>query len=130
MRVEDTCPPIGTEFDWDIAEILEGSSCDLGDFGLGDWDILLADKRNDEDYPLIRASIERWGFIRPLTAYYDESGALAFGDGHHRLAAAIDLGLTSVPVRIYEGTAIAEDSGAWDSDCTIEAIAAVEVFDY
>jgi len=114
MRVDTTVPAEGTEFDWDIAEIMERDSCDVcSDYG-DDWEIALDGKRMDSNYEDVLTSIKRWGFLRPLTAYVGTDGLLHFGDGHHRLAAAIDLGMTTVPVRVYEDTHIAEDSGEWD----------------
>lgn len=54
---------------------------------------LLHRKRLDEDYPLIRDSLRDRGWVMPIHVY-DRTVT----DGHHRIAAAIDLGLGSVPV--------------------------------
>lgn len=127
MRVNDTVPATGTTFDWDIAEILERESIDVrlefayGDPSLDDyWEERLNDKRMDRHYDDVVESIKRWGFIRPLTAREGKDGMLHFGDGHHRLAAAIDLGMTFVPVKVcrsqkhgYDSELVARDSGSW-----------------
>jgi hypothetical protein len=76
------------------------------------WDACLETKRQDDHYPDIVDSIRAFGFIRPLTARLVDSN-LEFGDGHHRLAAAIDLGLTTVPVKVFRDWAVAKDSGSW-----------------
>ena len=61
-------------------------------------------------------SIQEHGFVRPLTSRHDGQ-ELRLADGHHRLAAAIDLGMTTVPVKVYIATGwcwpIANDSGSW-----------------
>lgn len=107
---------------WESIEtIMLKDSIDHG--GPGKWDRLLEDKRADSHYEDVRLSIEERGFVRPLTALIREGGQdFSFGDGHHRLAAAIDLGLTMVPLEAfnedgpgYFGGAIANDSGDWNS---------------
>ena len=70
----------------------EGSASD-------DEDILtlaevLDEKRGDDQYYSVRESIAASGFTEPI--YSSDTCMLL--DGHHRLAAAIDLGYTSVPV--------------------------------
>lgn len=122
MRVNDTLPEGGTVIDWDIAEILERPSIDVD--WVQDWDSTLEDKRDDRNYRDIVTSIERWGFVRPLTAYIKQLGdkeELRFGDGHHRLAAAIELGMTTVPVEVFSGWKIATDSGSWNLSKGIDA---------
>lgn len=80
------------------------------------WGSSLARKRMDGHYEDVLESIRTRGFLRPLTAWPNDSeGQLQFGDGHHRLAAAIDLGMTTVPVKVYDGFKIANDSGDWYS---------------
>lgn len=90
------------------------------------WKNLLETKREDYHYDDVVASIEEHGFTRPLTAWRHEMGYLQFGDGHHRLAAAIDLGMTTVPVKVYERALIARDSGSWDSGEPIPTLEEVE----
>lgn len=80
------------------------------------WEGCLESKRADDQYPDIVDSIRAFGFIRPLTARINHEGILEFGDGHHRLAAAIDLGMSTVPVRVYRDWYIAADSGGWFMD--------------
>ena len=78
------------------------------------WDCVLDMKRNDDHYGDVVDSIAANGFVRPVTAWY-KLGELYFGDGHHRLAAAIDLGITTIPVEICLGMNIADDSGEWNA---------------
>lgn len=81
------------------------------------WEWMLDKKRDDEHYDDVLHSIRHNGFTRPLTASieYDTDGSpyLKFGDGHHRLAAAIDLGMKSVPVEVFRNNCFANDSGDW-----------------
>ena len=54
------------------------------------------------------------GFVRPLTAGINRyTQELTFGDGHHRLAAAMELRMETVPVLVAHDNHIAEDSGSW-----------------
>lgn len=50
--------------------------------------------------------------MRPLDADI-EMGELRLSDGHHRLAAAIDLDMEAVPVFVHARITISEDSGIW-----------------
>jgi hypothetical protein len=87
------------------------------------WEACLDRKRNAEHYVDVFASIQENGFIRPLTAYvrhpsqwsYDagQPPYLRFGDGHHRLAAAIELGMTTVPVMVCPKFTVQPDSHEW-----------------
>lgn len=79
-----------------------------------DWRALLHRKRMDENYSDVKDSIARWGFVRPVTVAIEVGNKIEYGDGHHRLAAAIELGFTHVPVEAYDGYNISDDSGAWD----------------
>lgn len=118
MRVNDTLPEVGTVFMWDIEEIMERSSIDVGYYGEDanhlhdEWIQMLDEKRGDSHYEDILWSIKKHGFARPLTAF-TKHGELRFGDGHHRLAAAIDLGMTEVPVLVSRHWHISQDSGDW-----------------
>lgn len=86
------------------------------------WKAVLEIKRADDHYGVLRDWIAEVGINRdtPLTAIEDadEDGnpVLVLRDGHHRLAAAIDLGMTTVPVLVCESFlgSIANDSGEWD----------------
>ena len=67
-----------------------------------DWDHLLARKRRDHGYKDIKKSIQKYGFCRPsdyLTRshYWSQGKTPTHHEGHHRLAAAIDLGYKYVP---------------------------------
>ena len=56
---------------------------------------------SEEDYTKALASIERFGFIDPITVREDANGYEII-DGENRWRAAIDKGLTTVPVVIVE----------------------------
>lgn len=78
------------------------------------WDALLAWKRLDERYAGIKESLTTLGWVRPLTATRFEDGTMRFCDGGHRLAAAIELGMTWVPVILLEkDEEVNVDSGTW-----------------
>jgi hypothetical protein len=81
------------------------------------WEWVLDYKRRDHWFDDLKTEITHNGFTKPLTAIY-EYGKLRFGDGHHRLAIAIDLGLETVPVKVYDSwhSARADDSGEWGQD--------------
>lgn len=135
MRVGDAIPEMGTVFDWDIEEILSRRSGDLSGFieeyyadidddvemsaveEISDaWDMLLERKREDAWYEDVFESIRENGFVRPLTAHIRE-GQLALGDGHHRLAAAVELGLSTVPVIVCPQFTVIQDSGgSWNRE--------------
>jgi ParB-like chromosome segregation protein Spo0J len=54
-------------------------------------------KRATPYYPGLRAEIARDGISVPVIIQVDESGAPWLMDGHHRVTAAVDLGLPTVP---------------------------------
>lgn len=115
--VGDFVPEVGTVFQWDIAEILTRPSADVGRWSedqdlTEEWENLLEEKRNDSHYGELKEAVLRDGFTHPCTANGGGS-ELLFGDGHHRLAIAIDLGLPTVPVRVHADWAISYDSGSW-----------------
>jgi hypothetical protein len=58
---------------------------------------VLDDKRETSRYGSVLASIATFGFTQSLAC----SHTCRLLDGHHRLAAAIDLGYKSVPVAFY-----------------------------
>jgi hypothetical protein len=78
------------------------------------FEMLLERKREDNHYGQVVDSLRLNGFIRPLTATENPEAkyGFTFGDGHHRLAAAIDLGFSHVPLQIAKYT-VANDSGSW-----------------
>lgn len=84
-------------------------------FGTSDtFRYMLDYKREDECYEDVLMSLKEHGFVRPVTALPDPGAKYGFkyGDGHHRLAAAIDLGYTHVPIMLARDL-IAADSGEW-----------------
>ncbi|QOP64875.1 ParB-like nuclease domain protein [Microbacterium phage Avocadoman] len=102
---------------WAIAEVVTHRSSDLSWYK--DWDELLREKRADRHYPDVVKSIREYGFLRPLNASIGD-GELMLSDGHHRIAAAIDLGLECVPVYVAAFHVIADDSGSWRDGEPIE----------
>ncbi|QUE26089.1 ParB-like nuclease domain protein [Microbacterium phage SanaSana] len=101
---------VGRVYHWAIAQVMERRSTDSGLYM--SWDEMLDSKREDWHYPEVLASIRFHGFIRPLNADLGR-GYLALSDGHHRVAAAIDLGMECVPVFVTSHAVIAGDSGSW-----------------
>ena len=61
-----------------------------------EWEKLLAVKRKDSKYKRLLAKIKQFGLLVPGN-YYIEKGIYVHGNGHHRLAAAIDLGWDRLP---------------------------------
>lgn len=79
-------------------------------------DTVLDRKRDDEHYDALVQVLQRDGFTRPIHIHPTEQKVT---DGHHRIAAALDLGLTAIPaIRVDR---CADDSGEWGegwcSDC-------------
>lgn len=62
-----------------------------------DFNWILDQKRMDHYYHDVVQSVDKNGWIYPLH-YANYADKLYLSDGHHRLAAAMDLGLTTVPV--------------------------------
>lgn len=95
------------------------------------WQELLADKRSDSHYPDVVQSIRENGWVRPVTVQIEDEQAdidgnvvpagFRYGDGHHRLAAAIDLGFTHIPVEAVSSMneCISADSGDWEGGMSI-----------
>lgn len=81
------------------------------------WAYHFDELRDDMHYPAIVASMRSEGWLRPLTCaytYYDGGDRhWYFGDGHHRLMAAIEVfGAEYVP--IYRSPTLkSSDSGYW-----------------
>lgn len=152
MKVHDDVPDIGTQFEWDIDEIFTRHSGDTKYYqeeGWGDdyyddddeyedvlnarmemslddvWQKTLEIKTQDEHYDDVVESIRTRGFVRPCTAKMDfETKKLKFLDGHHRLAAAIDLGMKTVPVIVLsqDSCGVSDDSGDWNLNCHIPTL--------
>lgn len=77
-------------FTWTpISDLIGRDSVDFYD-GLSDEN--LDTKRGDIDYALLVESIRNEGILNPV--FWDE---FTYGNGHHRLAACIDLGYTHIP---------------------------------
>ena len=82
----------------EIDEIINfWTSCDGGKPGY--WDHLLDSKRHDSCYPKLIELLYTQGFRTCLNADVHGKGLYpSFGNGHHRLAAAIELGYKYVPL--------------------------------
>jgi hypothetical protein len=104
----------GKTYPWLIEQIVQEERESSDRSRWRPWRDLLASKRRDHHYHAVVASISMHGFIRPLNADL-ESGELQLSDGHHRLAAAMDLAMETVPVFVSRLRYIDEDSGEWES---------------
>lgn len=86
------------------------------------WAALLECKRTDGQYESIVDSIREFGFLAPVTVRLGMDGSVdTWGDGHHRLAAMIDLGYKTIPTRAISVIAgrsatVRSDSGSEGSD--------------
>ena len=70
---------------------------------LSEWDILLSHKRSHKSFIKTFDRLSFYGFLCPLS-YVNDNGLKSHGDGHHRLAAAIDLGYKTIPyLRPHKG---------------------------
>lgn len=81
------------------------------------WDNVLFLARGDEQYAPIKKEIARNGFLVPLAAKIS-TGHLVLCDGHHRIAAAIELDIVDVDVYVAAqevdiGDLVAMDSHTW-----------------
>lgn len=63
-------------------------------------DCFLDEKREDHYYKDIVKSLDTYGFLVPLIIQERPEDIFRFGNGHHRLAAAIDLGINEIPLFI------------------------------
>lgn len=109
-------------------------SCDIGHQDQGRpsyrdiWMDHLEVMREDEQYEEVKESLIRKGWARPLTCiaqtdwwssnHERDANRMIYGDGHHRLAAAIELGATYVPMRMVNShwRLIQPDSANWGID--------------
>ncbi len=79
--------------------------------------------REAEEDPEVRAriddikqSIQEEGFREPLMLLYNPyNGVAILGEGNHRLAAAKELGLECVPLRIYRSRGMTKNRELWKS---------------
>lgn len=80
---------------------------------------VLEKKRKDPEYHSILRFLKQEGFTEPLVCI-KERGIKSHGDGHHRLAAAIELGYKFIPyvfTKDYE--TFIEDVGEWKFEGTL-----------
>lgn len=83
------------------------------------WNSVLINVREDNRYDKIYNEIKTNGFKVPIAAKWSFNDVIMLVDGHHRLAAALDLELKTIPVfigdeqmSIFDLRAV--DSGWWD----------------
>lgn len=77
-----------------LSTVLEAPSCDAY-WGRGTVATVMEEKRADDWYPAVVESIRRDGFVKGITVN-PITGMVQ--DGHHRIAAAEELGLAFIPV--------------------------------
>ncbi|QOP66639.1 ParB-like nuclease domain protein [Microbacterium phage Lahqtemish] len=135
-------PRVGRVYHWSLADLMTRRSGDVSKYTDGHdwpskWRRKLQQKRRDRHYPDVVESLDELGFIRPLDATLnfsyeyedgddDSAGMVRLADGHHRFAAAIDLGYEAVPILVSEWPTIAPDSGEWNRNVAISHRAGVD----
>ena len=134
-------PRVGRVYHWLIEDLMSRRSNDVTKWVDGDtwedrWARKLHYKRLDDHYPDVVDSIRENGFIRPLdaTTHFtretdDSEGMVRLSDGHHRFAAAIDLGYEAIPVYLNETARVAPDSGDWKMGMTVSSRAGISYTD-
>lgn len=87
----------------------------------GVWHVL-STVRGEEQYNIVKASLEEEGWIRPLPwrwttnkRKWGDQRVRELIDGHNRASAAIELGLNIPLVEVTTADAVAADSGRWRS---------------
>jgi hypothetical protein len=80
-----------------LAEVLDGVSCDAPSYNTTDVRRILEFKRNDLGYPDLLESVREYGLgheCAPALQYYNyaDEPYWYISEGHHRLAALVDLG--------------------------------------
>jgi hypothetical protein len=81
------------------------------------WDAILDIKRQDNHYEDLKEYIREVGFTQPVRVRKMKAGYFLI-DGHHRIAVAIDLGISCIPVKVFPDevpvySCLADDSGSW-----------------
>lgn len=89
-----------------LAEVLNLLSPDTNPEQGTDVRDVLEEKRTDKDYPALLEAIRRDGITIPILITPFSGDTLHLADGHHRVAAAMDLGMDMVP---------------WTDDATLES---------
>lgn len=91
---------------WNIADILHivTESADFGEFegSSSMWAYIFASKGGDAWTPALIERILEEGFTDPICIYRTETGGWGLGNGHHRLVAAVLLGLDEIPVLVSD----------------------------
>jgi hypothetical protein len=81
------------------------------------WKEIALQKKSDYWFPDVLQSLKEHGFVRPCTAIYEpDFDTYIFGDGHHRLFAAQQLKMKTVPVRLLpyrSAYLISGDTAEW-----------------
>lgn len=89
-----------------VSDILRKAtnSLDMGGIGTADgWWRILANKVSHAHFDNIVESIQNDGFTMPIVLVERDADEYTIGNGHHRLCAAILLGINAIPVVITEG---------------------------
>lgn len=80
---------------------------------------VLDEKGEDYEYSFALEFLKREGFTEPLVCI-KKGGFKSHGDGHHRLAAAIDLGYKYIPyIFTKDEEVFIEDVGKWENEGTL-----------
>lgn len=115
---------VGRVYMMAVEDILRHGSGDLGNYSgeaepgseayMARFERMLEGKRRDFEYYKIVDSIKEFGYVVSLNMYWNKlHQRFQLSDGHHRLAAAIDLGITVVPVKIRPRAQYRSDSCNW-----------------
>lgn len=115
----DPTPGEYVEIRW-LADVMNYESVDSydqdydpqrGEYTYGPVLDVLEDKREDDHYPMLVEALKATGFTKCVRVHTDK---LRVTDGHHRIAAALDLGWQFVPVERINYCD--DDSGDWHCD--------------
>lgn len=91
------CPECGSsdtgEMNYETDNMMYCRGCYV-DYHL-DFEMIFQSKREDAHYPFVLNSLKEYGWAMPL--HMSATVPNRVTDGHHRLAAAVELGLTHVP---------------------------------
>lgn len=96
--------------------------------GAHEWFRLMWNKLRDSQTPAIIRAIEEQGFTDPICIEEDYGNTWRLGNGHHRLAIAILLGLDEIPVDFsswMSASSLAHSDNirkAWkEADCSLSS---------
>ena len=95
--------------EWSVSDILKNvrNSADYGPLNThAQWHQYMYSALGERQTPAIIHEIQEKGFTDPILLYHDNPEFWTLGNGHHRLAIAILLGLDKIPV---------SENGTWSS---------------